>query len=115
MSVLTALRAAWRGPRPAGLAGAEHATAVRLLAEPARAPETPIEHVLVNTLAVTGPLAPAALVSLAARALYRQELAQGGGLVDLGLLGEGLFVPDVTRALEAAHGVLWQIEAERRR
>jgi hypothetical protein len=83
---------------------------VRLLTAPARRPQTQIERLLVDTLAVKGPMSQSALVSLAALAMYREELANGGSLVDLGFFGERLFVGDVTRALEAGRGVLWEFE-----
>jgi hypothetical protein len=83
---------------------------VRLLPAPTRAPVTPVEHLLVDTLAA-GPLARRVLVSQAARALYREELAGGGWLADLGLLGERAFVPEVVHALEAGRGALWEVEA----
>jgi hypothetical protein len=85
-------------------------SAVRLLTAPARHPQTQIERLLVDTLAVKGPMSRSALVSLAALALYREELANGGSLADLGFFGERLFVGDVTRALEAGRGVLWAVE-----
>jgi hypothetical protein len=84
---------------------------VRLLAAPARTPVTPVEHLLVDMLAAAGPLAPGVLVSRAARALYREELASGGWLADLGLLGERAFVPEVVHALDAGRGTLWEVEA----
>jgi hypothetical protein len=110
MSVLTAFFAAWRRAPPRGVPPAEERAGIRLLAAPVRAPETLVERLLVETLAAKGPLSRPALVSLAALALYQQELAHGGWVADLGFFGEGLFVREVTRALEGARGVLWEIE-----
>jgi hypothetical protein len=101
----------WRRVWPGGLSRAAGRPRVRLLAAPTRAPATPVEHVLVNALAAAGPLARRVLVSQAARTLYRDELAGGGWLADLGLLGERAFVPEVVHALEAGRGALWEVEA----
>jgi hypothetical protein len=110
VGVLTAIRSAWRCKPGRDPAGGDPSGCVRLLAAPTRPPETPIERLLVDTLAAKGPLSRRGLVSQAALALYREELAQGGWVADLGILGERPFVPDVARALEAARGVLWEIE-----
>ena len=110
MSVLAALRGAWPATPGGGLHRRDDEASVRLFATPARAPGTPIERLLVDTLLARGPLARHALVSHVATALYREELAHGGWLADLGILGARPFVPDVARALETARGVLWEIE-----
>jgi len=83
---------------------------VRIFAAPGRAPDTPIERSIAETLAATGPLPRQTLVGRVPLVLYRDELARGGWLGDVGILGEAVFAPDVTRALEAARGVLWEIE-----
>jgi hypothetical protein len=41
--------------------------------------------------------------------LFKQEVAAGGWLVDLGLFGSTLFVPEVLKEIQAADGTLWQI------
>ena len=110
MSALATFLAAWRGAPPRTRSGADARADVRLLVAPAREPATPIERLLVDTLAARGPLSRSALVSLAARVLYRQELARGGWLGDLGIFGEGLFIHDVTCVLDGARDVLWDIE-----
>jgi hypothetical protein len=106
MRALTTLLGHWRRRRP----WPHWRPEVRLLASPTRAPGTPLERLLVDTVAAQGPLARRVLVSRAALALYREELADGGWLADLGLLGERAFVPEVVRALEAGRGVLWEVE-----
>lgn len=83
---------------------------VRPLRPPRREPETAIERLLMDTLAAKGSMSPRVLVSFAACALYRQDLARDAALAEAGLFGENLFAPDVARALEAARGVLWSIE-----
>jgi hypothetical protein len=83
---------------------------VHLLGTAARPPETPIERQLVSTLTARGPLSRSALVSAVALALYRDELARGGWLTGIALLGEGAFVGEVRRALDAGCGVLWDVE-----
>jgi hypothetical protein len=110
MSGPAALFATWRGALRGDLARASERAGVRLLAEPARPPATPIERLLVDTLVAKGPLSGSALVSAVARALYRDELAQSGWLAALGFFNETVFVADVTRALESARGVLWEFE-----
>lgn len=109
MSVLTAARAAWRGRPGRRLAALEETAPVRLLVPPARGPETALERAIVETLTARGPQGVRPLVSLVARTIYRNELADGGWLVDLGMLGEGVFVTDVVRTLAAGHGVLWDV------
>ena len=110
VGVLTAIRSAWRSKPSRDPVGGDPSGCVRLLAAPTRAPETPIERVLVDMLAAKGPLSRRGLVSHAALALYRDELAGGGWAADLGILGERPFVPEVIRALQAGRGVLWEIE-----
>jgi hypothetical protein len=110
MSGPAALFATWRGALRGDLARARDRAAVRLLAEPARPPATPIERLLVDTLVAKGPLSRSALVSVVARAVYRDELAQSGWLAALGFFSEDLFIAEVTRALEGARGVLWEFE-----
>lgn len=50
------------------------------------------------------------LVERVARDLYLDELRRGAWVVDIGLFGEALFVPEVVRELQAADGILWDIE-----
>ena len=60
------------------------------VAAPARAPEAPrFERLIADTLAA---------------------LAHGGWVADLGMLWAAARFPDVTRALDAARGVLWVLE-----
>jgi len=46
----------------------------------------------------------------AAKALYESELARGGAHLDLGFLGDRIFVPAVRSALDAGRGRLWEIQ-----
>jgi hypothetical protein len=112
VSVLTAIRAAWHGAPPRAAVAAGDADRVRLIVPPPRAPETPIERRLVEALASHGPLSSRALVTHVAVDLYHDELAHGGWLADLGILGERPFIPDVARALAAGAGALWRIETD---
>jgi hypothetical protein len=104
------LFARWRAERRDDPAHASDRADVRLLAEPARPPATPVERLLVDTLAIRGPLARAALVSAVARTLYRDELRRSGWLAALGFFSERVFVVEVTRALDSARDVLWEFE-----
>ena len=102
--------AAWRGGRGGDSVRGNERGGVRLLTDPTRPPATPVERLLVDTLAARGTLARAALVSAVARTLYRDELARSGWLAALGFFSEGVFIAEVTRALDGARDVLWQFE-----
>ena len=100
VDVLTAIRTAWRS-----LPGRDP------VAAPARAPETPIERLIADTLAARPlPGAPSCRVSrsfsTAQHSGYRVALAHDGWVADLGMLWARAFV----RALDAARGVLWELE-----
>ena len=88
----------------------KHGAGVRLLTAPARPPATPVERLLIETLAARGPLERAALVSAVARTLYRDELARSGWLAALGFFSEGVYIAAVARALDDARDVLWEFE-----
>ena len=102
--------AVWRGALRGDLSRASDRAGVRLLVEPARPPMTPVERLVVDTLATRGPLSRSALVSAVARALYRDELARSGWLAALGFFSETVFTADVARALDGARGVLWEVD-----
>jgi hypothetical protein len=51
------------------------------------------------------------LVQSVARDLYREQVAMGAGILDIGLFGDELFVRDVAAELTAGNGVLWSIES----
>ena len=106
MSVLTAFRAGWQ-TLPDPIAIAADTPSVRLLPTPSRAPESAIERRLLETLAAQGPQTPAALMSTVASALYREQHRRDGWLVDIGILGERVFVSEVAHALESGRGRLW--------
>jgi hypothetical protein len=86
-------------------------TGVRLLSEPARQPATPVERLLVDTLAAHGTLARTALVSAVAHSLYHDELARSGWLAALAFFSESVFVAEVARALDGARDVLWTFDS----
>jgi len=92
-----------------GSRGATDRRKARLLA--GARPVTPEECLIVDVLATRGRLAVDALVSAVAAALYREELAEGAGAVDVGFLSAQAFVPDVKRTLEHGEGRLWTISA----
>src|SRR5688572_3368335 len=81
----------------------------RLLPGAGAAPATPEERLIVEALASAGPVPMDALVIAVSNALYRDELSEGGNDADLSLLGAGVFMPDVLRALEAGDGRLWTL------
>jgi hypothetical protein len=112
MSVLTAIRAVWHGMPARTATDGTDERRVRLLVRPTRPPETSIERRLVDVLTARGSLSALALVTHVAVDLYHDELAHGGWLADLGILGERPFMPDVARTLEAGAGTLWTIETD---
>jgi hypothetical protein len=88
------------------------AAAVRLIEAPRRRPETTIEQRLAARLKETGPMSVSALVTGVAADLYRDELRNGAGVLDIGLFGSRLFSADVIHELRAGDGILWRIEQE---
>lgn len=84
--------------------------AVRLLEPLRRSPTSPVEQLAVNILRQEGSISFELLVEYVVSDLYREELDRGAWTLDIGLLGKGLFVPDVVRGLKAGDGILWQIE-----
>jgi hypothetical protein len=110
MSRRAAVFAAWRGALRGDVPGASDGVGVRLLGQPARPPATPVERLLVDTLNAQGPLSWPALVATLSRSLYRDELARAGWLAALGFFNENLFAAEVTRALDATRGVLWEFD-----
>lgn len=89
------------------------AAMVRLIDLPRRLPATPIEQRLASALKEACPISIASLVKRVAAELYSDELRQGAGILDIGLIGDRLFNRDVLRELRAADGVLWVIKEER--
>ena len=81
---------------------------VRLLDDPT-GPATRVERAALRVLKETGEAPLVTVVERVADELYREELRDGAWLVDLGLFGSRLFVPDVLRSLKAYDGRLWQI------
>jgi hypothetical protein len=51
------------------------------------------------------------LVNAVAADLYTDELRNGAGVLDIGLLGSRLFAGDVVQELKARDGILWEIKA----
>jgi len=82
---------------------------VRLIQPERRAPRTPIETQIVSILASEGATSYESLVQRLADELYRKELLQGGGTLDIGLFGSRLFDRDVVAVLKSADGILWEI------
>jgi hypothetical protein len=65
----------------------------------------------VTALRHENPISLSSLVENVARTLYSEELANGGSVLEIGLLGVDLFVRDVAFELKAANGALWHIES----
>jgi hypothetical protein len=93
--------------------GDADAPVVRLIDSPRRLPETPIEQRLACALKETGSISVAGLVKRVASELYSDELRQGAGVLDIGLIGDRLFNRDIIRELNAGNGILWEIKQQR--
>jgi hypothetical protein len=85
---------------------------VQLIDSPRRLPATPIEQRLWSALKETGPISLASLVKRVAAELYSDELCQGAGVLDIGLIGDRLFNRDIIRELNAGNGILWEIKQQ---
>lgn len=82
---------------------------IRLL-EAARPPATPVERLAVETLKREGRTSLKELVEHVARELYSDEVRNGAWVLDIGLFGPDLFVPNVAAELKSGNGILWKIE-----
>ncbi len=102
------------GKRPEGGSGTKgfEGVTIRLL-ESSRPPATPVERLAVETLKREGPTSFKRLVERIAREVYFDEVRNGAWILDIGLFGPDLFVPEVNFELKAADGVLWKIERSR--
>jgi hypothetical protein len=90
------------------------AAVVQLIDSPRRLPATPIEQRLSSALKETGPILLVSLVKRVAAELYNDELRQGAGVLDIGLIGDRLFNRDIIRALDSGNGILWEIKQPRK-
>ena len=82
---------------------------VRLRQSTNRRRATAAESVVVEALSHAEEMPLETLVALVAEALYHEELRGGAWVMDLGLLGSGLFVAEARRTLQAGDGELWDI------
>lgn len=82
---------------------------IRLL-QASRSPTTPVERLAVEILKCEGRTSLTKLVERVARELYFDEVRKGAAVLDIGLFGPGLFVPNVVGELRLAEGILWKIE-----
>jgi hypothetical protein len=82
---------------------------VRLLEPAVAASIGAVEQTTLGMLKEEGEAPLDALAERVASELYREELRQGGWVVDLGLVGSELFIPEIIRSLKARDGVLWRI------
>jgi hypothetical protein len=80
------------------------------LEPPSREPTTPVERVVVSVLKAAGAMPLGSLVERVASELYNEELRHGAWVLDIGLFGSSLFVPDVVSEIEARNGTLWRID-----
>jgi hypothetical protein len=87
---------------------------VQLIDSPRRLPATPIEQQLASALKATGSISLVSLVKRVAAELYNDELRQGAGALDIGLIGDRLFNRDIIRELYSGNGILWEIKQQRK-
>ncbi|HSE90533.1 MAG TPA: hypothetical protein VLJ79_30270 [Candidatus Binatia bacterium] len=80
------------------------------LAPGSRQPQTRVEQLAVSVLASQGAIPLDTLAERVASELYHQELRKGAQVLDIGLFGSRLFLPDVIGEIEARNGTLWRIE-----
>lgn len=83
---------------------------VRLIEPSERAPITPVERLAVAILQRDGETPLGRLLERLASEIYRQELREGAGLLDIGLFGPKLFRSDIAAELKAGENRLWRIE-----
>jgi hypothetical protein len=83
---------------------------VRLIEPHSRPPVTPVERLAVSMLKREGKIPLRLLVEGVASDLYEEELRNGAWILDIGLFGSRLFVPEVAGEIKARDGTLWQIE-----
>ena len=82
---------------------------VRLLPNTSRPPATPEECLIVRELDGAEPRAFDAVVTRVSRALYQEQLKEGGWATDIGVMGPGLSAGEIAAVLEAGNGHLWTI------
>ena len=99
-----------RGAPRAGAAGRRERR-VRLIEAAARPPVTPVERLVVATLARQGAMPLDQLGEQVALDLYRDALSRGAGILDLGFFGKDLFIPEAILEIETGDGALWKIES----
>ena len=97
-------------PKKRAIAGGVPRELIVRLEHCSRGPSTPVERLVLAILRDEGAIPLPVLVERVANALFQDELAGGAWVLDLGMLGSTLFVPDATAGIQAANGVLWQIE-----
>ncbi len=98
-----------REPKEApGLKAPDGAT-IRLLAA-SRPPATHVERLAIDILKREGSISFTKLLERVARELYSDEVRSGAWVLDIGLYGPNLFVPDVILELESGNGILWKFE-----
>ena len=78
-----------------------------------REPTTLVERLTVAVLQRESPIPLHLLLERVADELYQQELDDGAWVLDLGMFGSGLFIPDLAREIRAGNGILWQITRKR--
>ena len=88
--------------------GNERDLLVRLAPSP-QEPKSPVERLTVAMLRREIAVSFHVLVNRVADQLYHEEIADGAWLIDLGLFGSALFVPDVSKEIHAGDGKFWEI------
>jgi hypothetical protein len=75
-------------------------------------PTTPLGRLIITVLRRETSIPFHLLVQRVADELYQRELEDGASVLDIGLFGSSLFIPEVASAIKAGNGTLWQIEKQ---
>jgi hypothetical protein len=97
------------GKGPKGETEGVEGLTIRLL-EASRPPVRSVERLAVEILKREGRTSFTDLVEHIARELYFDELRHGASVLDIGLYGPDLCVPNVASELKLGDGILWKIE-----
>jgi hypothetical protein len=87
---------------------------VRLIEPLPRPAATAIEKLTVSALNREGAIPFDSLVERVTSELYVEELSNGAWILDIGLFGKNLFIPDAVQEIKAGAGTLWQIDKSKR-
>jgi hypothetical protein len=82
------------------------------LGDSSQQPTTLVDRQIVAVLEQETPIPLHLLVQRVADELYREELDDGAWVLELGMFGSTLFIPEVFNAIKSGDGIFWQIEKQ---